>query len=67
MKVKELEGILREGICILNKEKKELFVPLITNAYILINHNDEVLWEKYGEKRVKEIYNENEMILVEIE
>lgn len=65
MKVKELKGILKEGI-VLYKGKKELFVPLISNAQILSNNNDEVLWEKYGEMEVKEIYSENEMIFISI-
>ncbi|WP_027633067.1 hypothetical protein [Clostridium hydrogeniformans] len=66
MKVKELRGVLKESIYILNLyEEKELFIPTKTGE-IYVNEHDEILWEKYGEYTVEEIFNEYESMIIKI-
>lgn len=67
MKVKELKGVLRESVYILNADKKEeLFIPTKNAETHFSVKNDEILWEKYGESIVEEIFNENESIMIKI-
>ncbi|ENJ9653542.1 hypothetical protein AB2T14_001150 [Clostridium botulinum] len=67
MKVKELKGVLRESVYILNVDKKEeLFIPTQSGETHIGVKNDEILWEKYGESIVEEIFNENESIMIKI-